>query len=56
MTNNPSKKVGLKGYGLEIVDQVSLETTPSKENLKYLKTKKEKMGHTFKDLDEPILN
>lgn len=56
MTNNPSKKVGLKGYGLEIVDQVSLETTPSKENLKYLKTKKEKMGHTFKDLDESILN
>ncbi|MES2768939.1 MAG: bifunctional 3,4-dihydroxy-2-butanone-4-phosphate synthase/GTP cyclohydrolase II [Bdellovibrionota bacterium] len=52
MTNNPSKKVGLKGYGLEIVEQVPLETTPSKENLKYLKTKKEKMGHTFTDLEK----
>lgn len=49
MTNNPAKKIGLKGYGLEIVEQVPLETEPSKENLKYLKTKKEKMGHTFKD-------
>lgn len=54
MTNNPSKKVGLKGYGLEIVEQVALETTPSKENLKYLKTKKEKMGHTF--TDDSLLN
>jgi 3,4-dihydroxy 2-butanone 4-phosphate synthase/GTP cyclohydrolase II len=51
MTNNPSKKVGLKGYGLEIVELVPLETTPSKENLEYLKTKKEKMGHTFTALE-----
>lgn len=49
MTNNPAKRIGLKGYGLEIVEQVPLEIKPSKENLKYLKTKKEKMGHTFKD-------
>lgn len=49
MTNNPAKKIGLKGYGLEVVEQVPLEIAPSKENLKYLKTKKEKMGHTFKD-------
>ncbi len=58
MTNNPSKKVGLKGYGLEIVEQVPLETVPSKENLKYLKTKKEKMGHTFTNLekDDSLLN
>lgn len=57
MTNNPSKRVGLKGYGLEVVEQVPLETKPSKENLKYLKTKKEKMGHTFSDFsDDPTLN
>ncbi len=49
MTNNPAKKIGLKGYGLEVVEQVPLEIQPSKENLKYMKTKKEKMGHTFKD-------
>ena len=52
MTNNPSKKVGLRGYGLELVEQVALETAPSKENLKYLRTKKEKMGHTFTTLDK----
>ncbi len=54
MTNNPSKKVGLKGYGLEIVDQVALEVPASTQNLKYLKTKKEKMGHTL-DIDESHL-
>jgi 3,4-dihydroxy 2-butanone 4-phosphate synthase/GTP cyclohydrolase II len=57
MTNNPSKRVGLKGYGLEVVEQVPLETKPSKENLKYLKTKKEKMGHTFSEFsDDSLLN
>ncbi len=54
MTNNPSKKVGLKGYGLEIVELVALEVPASAENLKYLKTKKEKMGHTL-DIDESHL-
>ncbi len=45
MTNNPSKYVGLKGYGLEIVERVPLEIAPTGTNLKYLRTKKEKMGH-----------
>ncbi len=45
ITNNPRKFVGLSGYGLEIVDRVPLEVPPNKNNLKYLKTKKEKMGH-----------
>jgi 3,4-dihydroxy 2-butanone 4-phosphate synthase / GTP cyclohydrolase II len=45
MTNNPSKYVGLKGYGLEIVERVSIEIEPTGNNLKYLRTKKEKMGH-----------
>jgi 3,4-dihydroxy 2-butanone 4-phosphate synthase/GTP cyclohydrolase II len=45
MTNNPRKFIGLSGYGLEIVGRVPLEVEPSKENFRYLKTKKEKMGH-----------
>ncbi len=45
ITNNPRKFVGLSGYGLEIVERVPLEIRPNKNNLKYLKTKKEKMGH-----------
>ncbi len=45
ITNNPRKFVGLSGYGLEIIERVPLEVPPNKNNLKYLKTKKEKMGH-----------
>ena len=45
MTNNPRKIKGLEGYGLEIVERVPIEITPSKKNVEYLKVKKEKMGH-----------
>jgi 3,4-dihydroxy 2-butanone 4-phosphate synthase/GTP cyclohydrolase II len=45
MTNNPKKIVGLSGYGLEIVDRVSIQMPATKNNLKYLETKKKKMGH-----------
>lgn len=45
MTNNPSKYIALKGYGLEIVDRVPLEIAPTGSNIKYLRTKKEKLGH-----------
>jgi 3,4-dihydroxy 2-butanone 4-phosphate synthase/GTP cyclohydrolase II len=45
ITNNPRKFIGLAGYGLEIVDRISIEIPPSKSNIDYLKTKKEKMGH-----------
>lgn len=45
ITNNPRKFIGLTGYGLEIVERVPLEVQPNACNLRYLKTKKEKMGH-----------
>jgi 3,4-dihydroxy 2-butanone 4-phosphate synthase/GTP cyclohydrolase II len=45
MTNNPKKIVGLAGYGIEIVERVPIEIPVRKENVKYMSTKKEKMGH-----------
>ena len=47
MTNNPVKRVGLEGYGLEIIENVPLEIEPNEFNSFYLHTKKEKMGHDF---------
>ena len=47
MTNNPVKRVGLEAYGLEIVENVPIETTPNEYNRRYLKTKKDRMGHTL---------
>lgn len=48
LTNNPTKRAGLIGYGLEIVDNVSLEIAPNIYNKEYLQTKRDKMGHTIK--------
>ncbi len=45
LTNNPKKIIGLKGYGLEIVDRVPLEVEPGKYNHRYLETKRDRMGH-----------
>ena len=45
LTNNPVKRVGLEAYGLEIVENVPIEITPNPFNIKYLKTKKDRMGH-----------
>ena len=47
MTNNPTKRVGLEAYGLEIVENVPIEITPNEYDYKYLKTKKDRMGHTL---------
>jgi 3,4-dihydroxy 2-butanone 4-phosphate synthase/GTP cyclohydrolase II len=45
LTNNPRKVVGLEGYGLEIVEQVPIQVKPNPHNARYLKTKREKLGH-----------
>ncbi len=52
LTNNPKKIVGLEGYGLEITERVPIEIKPKPENLKYLSTKKERMGHMLNMTDE----
>lgn len=45
MTNNPTKRVGLEAYGLEIVENVPIEVSPNKYDYRYLKTKQDRMGH-----------
>lgn len=47
MTNNPTKRVGLEAYGLEIVENVPIEVTPNKYDERYLKTKRDRMGHVL---------
>ncbi|OLF19523.1 bifunctional 3,4-dihydroxy-2-butanone 4-phosphate synthase/GTP cyclohydrolase II [Actinophytocola xanthii] len=55
LTNNPAKRVGLDGYGLAIVDRVALPIRPNSENLHYLRTKRDRMGHELGDLDLDVL-
>ena len=50
MTNNPTKRVGLEAYGLEIVENVPIEVTPNKYDYRYLRTKKERMGHELTEV------
>ena len=47
LTNNPTKRVGLESYGLEIVENVPIEVIPNEYNERYLKTKRDRMGHTL---------
>jgi 3,4-dihydroxy 2-butanone 4-phosphate synthase / GTP cyclohydrolase II len=54
MTNNPAKRGGLEGFGLEIVDRVPLESVPNPENIRYLITKRERMGHLLEGLDDVL--
>ncbi len=55
MTNNPAKYGGLAGYGLEITGRVGLETEPNADNIAYLRTKRERMGHLL-DIDDSAIS
>ena len=52
LTNNPAKFGGLDGYGLQIVERVPLESVPNPENIRYLRTKRQRMGHILEGLEE----
>ncbi len=51
LTNNPTKVVGLEGYGLRIVERVAIEVEPNEENREYLRTKKDKLGHLLDGIE-----
>jgi 3,4-dihydroxy 2-butanone 4-phosphate synthase/GTP cyclohydrolase II len=51
LTNNPAKYGGLEGYGLEIVERVPLQTVPTAENIRYLRTKQQRLGHLLEGLE-----
>jgi 3,4-dihydroxy 2-butanone 4-phosphate synthase / GTP cyclohydrolase II len=53
LTNNPDKRVGLEGYGLRVVGRVPLPVRAHRENLRYLRTKRDRMGHDLPDLEPP---
>ncbi|MFA6701351.1 MAG: bifunctional 3,4-dihydroxy-2-butanone-4-phosphate synthase/GTP cyclohydrolase II [Dysgonamonadaceae bacterium] len=50
MTNNPKKRIGLESFGLEVVENVSIEIVPNKYNMFYMKTKKDRMGHLLNNI------
>jgi 3,4-dihydroxy 2-butanone 4-phosphate synthase/GTP cyclohydrolase II len=52
LTNNPAKRAGLEGYGLTIVGREALPARPHPENVRYLRTKRDRMGHILDDLDQ----
>src|SRR5215470_13858032 len=52
LTNNPAKRVGLEGYGLSITGREGLPVRPHPENVRYLRTKRDRMGHLLDDLDQ----
>ncbi|MHC4815592.1 MAG: bifunctional 3,4-dihydroxy-2-butanone-4-phosphate synthase/GTP cyclohydrolase II, partial [Planctomycetota bacterium] len=52
LTNNPKKLQGLTGYGLSIAEQLPLEIDPNPHNKRYLKTKRDKLGHLLEGLEE----
>lgn len=51
LTNNPIKRVGLEGYGLEVTEIVPIEIAPNEHNQRYMKTKRDRMGHHLKDFN-----
>ena len=52
MSNNPKKRVGLLGYGIEIIETVPIEIDSNNHNKEYLKTKRDKMGHYLHNLEK----
>jgi len=50
MTNSPRKFAGIEGYGLSISERVSIQTSPTEQNIAYLRTKRDRMGHLLDDL------
>jgi 3,4-dihydroxy 2-butanone 4-phosphate synthase/GTP cyclohydrolase II len=50
ITNNPKKIKGLKGYGIDVVERVPIEIPPKQENVRYLRTKRDKLGHLLTNL------
>ena len=52
LTNNPAKRVGLDGYGLDITERVPMPVRPNPENIRYLRTKRDRMGHDLTGLDD----
>ncbi|MCH8849505.1 MAG: bifunctional 3,4-dihydroxy-2-butanone-4-phosphate synthase/GTP cyclohydrolase II [Chloroflexi bacterium] len=55
LTNNPAKRAGLEGYGLQLVERVPIVTKPNKHNIRYLETKRTKMGHQLDPAEEGSL-
>ena len=54
LTNNPTKRAGLEGYGLQIVDRIPLQSEPNPENIRYLETKRDKLGHLLDTLTAEV--
>ena len=52
LTNNPTKRVGLEGFGLEVVERVPIIAPPTDENVKYMETKRERMGHILDPIQD----
>ena len=51
LTNNPAKRAGLEAYGLEVVERIPIETVPNAFNIRYLDTKRKRMGHILAGMD-----
>ena len=51
LTNNPVKRIGLEGYALEVTEIVPMEIKPNKYNQRYMKTKRDRMGHHLRDFN-----
>ena len=52
LTNNPTKRVGLEGIGLEVVERVPIVAPHTEENIKYMETKRERMGHILEPMED----